>query len=59
MSKYFSNANENKNNENIEIKIDGIRVNNEKYVMYFLLDKAISIYIIFNRFFNFNENKYK
>ena len=31
MSKYFSNANENKNNEKTEIKIDGIKVNNPKY----------------------------
>ena len=29
LSKYFSSANENKNNENIEIKIDGNKVNKE------------------------------
>tara|TARA_S200000501_G_C20854282_1_gene757105 strand:+ start:472 stop:825 length:354 start_codon:yes stop_codon:yes gene_type:complete len=37
LSKYFSNANENKNNEKIDIKIDGINVNNEKKIIYFLL----------------------
>ena len=38
LSKYFSKAKENKNNEKIEIKIDGIKVNNEKNKIYFLLD---------------------
>tara|TARA_B100000700_G_C14761981_1_gene722592 strand:- start:228 stop:449 length:222 start_codon:yes stop_codon:yes gene_type:complete len=37
LSKYFSNAKENKNNEKIEINKDGIRVNNEKKTIYFLL----------------------
>ena len=36
LSKYFSKANENKNNENTEIIIDGIKVNKEKNAMYFL-----------------------
>ena len=43
LSKYFSRANENKNKENTDIRIDGIRVNNEKYVIYFLLDFNPSI----------------
>ena len=37
LSKYFSKAKENKNNEKTEIKIDGINVNNEKNIIYFLL----------------------
>ena len=37
MSKYFSRANENKNREKTEIKIDGIKVKSEKKAMYFLL----------------------
>ena len=37
MSKYFSNAKEKMNNEKIEIKTDGIKVNSEKKAMYFLL----------------------
>tara|TARA_B100000965_G_scaffold340351_1_gene308571 strand:+ start:563 stop:781 length:219 start_codon:yes stop_codon:yes gene_type:complete len=37
LSKYFSKAKENKNKENIEIKSDGIKVNNEKKTIYFLL----------------------
>jgi len=37
LSKYFSNAKENKNNENIEIKRDGIKVKSEKKIIYFLL----------------------
>ena len=36
MSKYFSNAKENKNNEKTEINKDGISVNSEKNTMYFL-----------------------
>tara|TARA_B100001121_G_C18634023_1_gene595764 strand:+ start:52 stop:285 length:234 start_codon:yes stop_codon:yes gene_type:complete len=36
-SKYLSNANEKINNENTDIKIDGIKVNNEKKTIYFLL----------------------
>ena len=36
LSKYFSNAKENRNRENIEINSDGIRVNNEKKIIYFL-----------------------
>ena len=47
MSKYFSRANENKNKENTEIRIDGIRVNNEKYVIYFLFDFRPSLSISF------------
>ena len=37
LSKYFSKAKENKNRENTEINIEGINVNNEKKVIYFLL----------------------
>ena len=36
LSKYFSNAKVNKNNENIEIKRDGIKVKSEKKTIYFL-----------------------
>ena len=36
LSKYFSSAKENKNKEKTEIKIDGINVNKEKKVIYFL-----------------------
>ena len=36
LSKYFSYAKENRNRENIEINSDGIRVNNEKKIIYFL-----------------------
>jgi len=38
LSKYLSNAKEKRNNENTEIKTDGIKVNKAKYVIYFLLD---------------------
>ena len=37
LSKYFSRANENKNIEKTEIKIDGIKVKSEKKAIYFLL----------------------
>ena len=37
LSKYFSSAKENKNSENTEINNDGIKVNNEKKIIYFLL----------------------
>ena len=37
LSKYFSKAKENRNNEKIEISNDGINVNNEKKIIYFLL----------------------
>ena len=36
LSKYFYNAKENKNKENTEISKDGINVNNEKKIIYFL-----------------------
>jgi len=36
LSKYFSNAKENKNNEKIEINNEGISVNSEKKTIYFL-----------------------
>ena len=36
LSKYFSNAKENKKRENIEINNEGISVNNEKKTIYFL-----------------------
>ena len=45
LSKYFSRAKEKRNKEKIEIKIDGIKVNNEKYVMYFLFDVKPSLSI--------------
>tara|TARA_B100000989_G_scaffold102969_1_gene75335 strand:+ start:108 stop:512 length:405 start_codon:yes stop_codon:yes gene_type:complete len=35
LSKYFSTAKENKNNENADISIDGISVKSEKKAMYF------------------------
>jgi hypothetical protein len=38
LSKYFSRANEKRNNEKIDISNEGIKVNNAKYVMYFLFD---------------------
>ena len=47
MSKYFSKANENKKSEKIEIRIEGIKVNNEKYVIYFLLEFNPSLSISF------------
>jgi len=37
LSKYFSNANEKRNKENIDIKTAGISVNRENNVIYFLL----------------------
>ena len=45
LSKYFSRAKENKNSEKTDIKIEGINVNKEKKVMYFLfaLDPSITI----------------
>ena len=36
-----------RNKENTEIRIDGIRVNNEKYVIYFLFDVNPSLSISF------------
>jgi len=47
LSKYFSSANENKNNEKTEIKTEGINVNNAKYVIYFLLDFKLFLSISF------------
>jgi hypothetical protein len=47
LSKYFSSANENKNKENIDINKDGIKVNNAKYVIYFLLDFNPSVSMSF------------
>ena len=45
LSKYFSRAKENKNSEKTDIKIEGINVNKEKKVIYFLfaLDPSIAI----------------
>jgi hypothetical protein len=52
LSKYFSNAKENKNNENIEIKRDGIKVKSEKKIIYFLLAIEPRTLILFlNEFF--------
>ena len=47
VSKYFSSANENKNKEKTDIKIDGIKVNKEKKVIYFLFALEPSIGISF------------
>ena len=51
LSKYFSTANEKRKREKAEISIDGIRVNNEKNAMYFLLaldpSTTISLFIEF------------
>ena len=51
LSKYFSRANEKRNNEKIDISNEGIKVNNAKYVMYFLFDfnpsLSISLLIAF------------
>jgi len=71
LSKYFSRANENKNKENIEISSDGIKVNNEKKTIYFLLaieplalmlfliELEISLYIIIKKNNNKTIFKYK
>ena len=45
LSKYFSKAKEKRNNENIEINIDGIKVNKEKYAIYLLLEVRPSLSI--------------
>ena len=52
LSRYFSRAKENKNKEKIEIKIEGINVNNEKKSIYFLLvfDPCVLIFC-FREFF--------
>ena len=51
LSKYFSTAKENKKREKADISIDGISVNNEKKVIYFLLaldpSTTISLFIEF------------
>ena len=47
MSKYFSKAKEKRNNENIDINIEGIKVNNEKYVIYLLFEDKPSLSISF------------
>tara|TARA_Y100001935_G_scaffold238210_1_gene224379 strand:- start:32 stop:241 length:210 start_codon:yes stop_codon:yes gene_type:complete len=47
LSKYFSNANENKNKENIDIITEGIKVNKAKYVIYFLFEFNPSLSISF------------
>ena len=45
MSKYFSKAKEKRNNEKIEIKTEGIKVNRANTVIYFLLDFKPSLSI--------------
>ena len=45
LSKYFSKAKEKRNNEKIEIKTDGIKVNKANTVIYFLLDFKPSLSI--------------
>ena len=51
LSKYFSTAKENKKREKADISIDGIRENNEKKAIYFLLaldpSTTISLFIEF------------
>tara|TARA_B100002052_G_scaffold204885_1_gene187178 strand:- start:101 stop:277 length:177 start_codon:yes stop_codon:yes gene_type:complete len=51
LSKYFSKAKEKRNREKTEINIEGIIVNNEKKVIYFLFDldpsTSISFFIDF------------
>ena len=51
LSKYFSTANEKRKREKAEISIEGIRVNNEKKAIYFLLaldpSTTISLFIEF------------
>jgi len=51
LSKYFSTAKENRKREKADISIDGIRVNNEKKAIYFLLaldpSTTISLFIEF------------
>tara|TARA_B100000941_G_scaffold61351_1_gene40485 strand:- start:152 stop:370 length:219 start_codon:yes stop_codon:yes gene_type:complete len=52
LSKYFSNAKENKNNEKIAIRTDGIKVNREKNKIYFLFDKEpLILRFCFREFF--------
>ena len=48
LSNYFSKTKESKNNENKDIRIDGMRVNRAKNVIYFLLafEPVISISIL-------------
>tara|TARA_B100000965_G_scaffold19709_1_gene14738 strand:- start:131 stop:352 length:222 start_codon:yes stop_codon:yes gene_type:complete len=71
LSKYFSKANENKKSENIEIRSEGIRVNNEKKIIYFrlaidpltfillLIELDISLNIIIKKSINKPIFKYK
>ena len=60
LSKYFSRAKVKRNSENIEIKIDGISVNNAKYVTYLLLEFIPSLSISFFIVFLISKkNKYK
>tara|TARA_Y100001960_G_C14312598_1_gene651490 strand:- start:240 stop:614 length:375 start_codon:yes stop_codon:yes gene_type:complete len=47
LSKYFSKAKENKNNEKIEISNDGINVNKEKKIIYFLFAIEPLTFILF------------
>ena len=61
LSKYFSIANENRNKEKIEINIDGINVNNEKKIIYFLLaTEPLTLIFCFKEFLvskNINPKK--
>ncbi len=51
LSKYFSRANEKRNSEKTEIKIEGIKVNSEKKVIYLKLVVFFLVSIlIFNEF---------
>jgi hypothetical protein len=47
LSKYFSKAKEKRNKEKTDINIEGINVNNEKYVIYLLFDDRPSLSISF------------
>tara|TARA_B100000029_G_C16924322_1_gene722532 strand:- start:153 stop:518 length:366 start_codon:yes stop_codon:yes gene_type:complete len=52
LSKYLSRANENKKSENVEINKEGIRVNNEKNIIYFLLAiDPLTLILFLNEFF--------
>ena len=49
LSRYLSSAKEKRNNENIDIKIDGIRVKREKNKIYFLLEmEPLTLIFCFN-----------
>ena len=61
LSKYFSTAKENRKREKADISIEGIRVNNEKKAIYFLLaldpSAIISLFIEFLTSKKINKKK--